>query len=47
MRENVQQTESKMAALDVIKTQVLDELTIIKDKEEEAWKVLEGGTNNY
>ena len=42
MRESVQQTESKIAALDLIKAQVLDELAVIKDKEEDAWKVLEG-----
>ena len=46
MRESVQQTESKIAALDLIKTQVLAELAVTKDKEEDAWKVLEGDTNN-
>ena len=46
MRESVQQTESKIAALDLIKTRVLHELSIIKDKEEDAWKVLEGDTND-
>ena len=42
MRQSVQLTESKKAALDLITAQILVELAVIRDKEEEAWRILEG-----
>ena len=44
MRQSVQFIESKKKALDLITAQILDELAVIKDKEEDAWRVLEGYT---
>ena len=42
MRESVQQIESQREALDLDNMKILDELGVIKDREEDAWKVLEG-----